>query len=286
MTAAISRRTASAALFGLGLAGPAAAGVAPRRVVSLGQCLDTVLMHVADRGQIAAITYRSRDPLNSPAWEIARTLPVTYETAEEVVGLQPDLVLASKRSALAARTTLKGLGYRVEEFPVPDSVSSSIAQIREIGRLVGRQPRAEALVARIEAALAAAAPSAGAPPVPALIYQRGGLVAGEKTLIGEMMERCGLENVAARYGVKKWAKVPLERLLADPPKILLLGEARVGVAGGGERILAHPALAALEPRMHRVIFPVELLYCGGPLLIRTAAALTHARQATERRLAA
>ena len=39
------------------IAAPAVAHPAPRRIVSLNACLDAILVHVADRGQIAALSH-------------------------------------------------------------------------------------------------------------------------------------------------------------------------------------------------------------------------------------
>ena len=143
---------------------------------------------------------------------------------------------------------------------------------------VGRPARGEAVVGRIEAALAAAAPRPGQATLTALVYQADGFVAGPRTLVGEMRARCGDQNVAERFGVKKWGNVPLERLLADPPQVLLAGETAPGAPTWADRIMRHPALGRMEPRMRRAVFPQRLLYCAGPVLIETAAALSAARR--------
>jgi iron complex transport system substrate-binding protein len=259
-------------------AAPKAPSSRPRRIVSIGSCLDVVLMEVADRGQIAALSHFSRDPDTSTVADRARTYPFTYESAEEVVALRPDLVLASKRSGLQTRAALKRHGLRVEEFEVPDHVAASLSQVRKIAQVVGAPARGEACVQRIEAALVAAAPKPGQPRPTALIYQPNGFAAGDKTLVGEMLERCGFENIASRYGLKKWGNIPLERVLADPPEVLLAGERSPGAPNWAERILRHPALESLEPRTFRAAFNQRLLYCGGPVLIETAGALSRARE--------
>ncbi|MBO9708440.1 MAG: ABC transporter substrate-binding protein [Caulobacter sp.] len=251
---------------------------APRRVVSIGSCLDVVLTAVADRGQIAAISHFSRDPDTSTIADLARTLPYTRETAEEVLALEPDLVLASRRSGLQTRMALKAMGLRVKEFGVPESVTASLKQVRQVSALVGREARGEMVAARIQRALVEAAPRPGQRPLKAVVYQNNGLAAGHGTLVSEMMERCGFENVAGRYGLKKWGAIPLERLLADPPEVLLAGEAWRGAPTWADRVIRHPALVSLEPSTFRASFHQRLLYCGGPVLIQTAAALKKARE--------
>ncbi len=257
---------------------PAIAAGAPRRIVSLNNCLDAQVVHLADRGQIAALSHYAREPEGSTIADLARTLPFTWETAEEVIALKPDLVLTSQHSSLATRNALKRLGIRTELFAVPNAVEESFAQIDRIAGLVGRPQRGAALKARIEAALAAAAPPQGARPIRAVIYQPNGFAAGKGTLMDEMMTRCGFENVAGHYGLGKWGNIPLERLLADPPEVLLRGEPAPGARSWADRVMTHPALKRVSHRMTRASLPERLLYCGGPVLIQTAAALAAARR--------
>jgi iron complex transport system substrate-binding protein len=273
----LTRRAALA-----GAASPAAARAgarsSPRRVVSLNPCLDAILVEVADRTQIAALSHYAREPQGSTIVAIARTLPETFESAEEILMLRPDLVLASRHTALATREALARFGVKAELFAVPDTVQASLDQIVRIAALVGHPDRGAALIGRIRAALAAAAPPPGSSPITARVFQPQGFAAGGATLIDEMLRRTGFVNVAARYGIRQWGTVSLERLIADPPTVLLAGQASPGAPTWAERVLSHPALKALAGRMRRAVFPERLLYCGGPALIRTAAVLAAARR--------
>lgn len=259
------------------LAMTAGTAPAPRRVVSLNSCLDAMLFHLADRGQIAALSHYAREEHSSTIAPQAKTLPFTWESAEEVIALRPDLVLASQHSALATRNALKRLDVPVQRFKVPKSIDESRAQVRRLARLIGHADRGEILVARMEAAITAATPAPGARRLSALIYQPNGFAAGPGTLVDEMMEHTGFDNVARRFGLRTWGNVPLERLLADPPQVLLVGEPAPGARSWADRIMTHPALKSVAHRMRQVRLPEKLLYCGGPVLIETAAAMARAR---------
>lgn len=250
----------------------------PQRIVSLNPCLDVILVRVADRAQIGALSHYAREDYGSTIADLARTLPFTYETAEEVLALRPDLVLTGRHSSLATRNALDRLGIRTSLFGVPDTVAESLEQVREIARQAGHPERGEAVVARIEAALVAAAPSPGTKPVSALVFQPGGFASGPGTLMDEMMMRAGLRNAAERYGLRRTGNVPLERVIADPPEILLSGEPYPGAPSWAERVMEHPALDRVAGDMQHAVFPERLLFCGGPVLIQTAAALKRARE--------
>ncbi|WP_269514589.1 ABC transporter substrate-binding protein [Brevundimonas subvibrioides] len=278
---------------GLALAGcgsappprPAAAVGRPQRIISMNPCLDVILVRVADRSQIAALSHWARDPHGSTIADIATTLPHTYGTAEEVIALRPDLVMTSKYSSLATRNALGRLGISTHLFGVPETVAESLEQVRTVAALTGHADRGEALVRQIEAAIDAAAPVPGSTPPSALVFMPGGFASGPGTLMDEMMRRAGLQNAVTRYGLTRTGNVPLERLIADPPEVLLSGESWPGAPSRAERIMEHPALGRVAGDMRRAVFPERLLFCGGPVLIQTAAALKRAREVATARLA-
>ena len=272
-----TRRAAVVGVAAVGLT--AAARAYPRHIVSLNPCLDAILLSVADPGQVAALSHYSRQPMSSSAGPAALKFPFTYESAEEVIALSPDLVLASRHSSLATRNSLKRLGVAVELFFTPESVAESLDQVRRIAELAGHAERGRAEVARIQAALAAAAPAPGARPIRALVFQRNGLASGPHTLMDEMLRRTGFHNAAVDYGARRSTDISLDSVVADPPDVLLSGETLPGAPTWGERVMQHPALRHLQGRMRIVRFPERLMYCGGPNLVESAARLAQARKA-------
>ncbi len=249
-----------------------------KRVVSLNPCLDTVLVHIAERKQIAGISHYSRQPGASTITEVAQTLPFTYETAEEVIALKPDLVLTSGHSSLATRNALKRLGIETRLFPVPEAIDQSIAQIREIAALIGREEKAEEVIAQIHTALDAARAPADAPKLRAVVLQRNGIVPGKGTLAAELLDRTGFENVAGQnFGIGKWGSVDLERLVNHPPQVLLAEDIASGKRTWADLVLLHPALQKISAHMTRAVFPDKYLYCGGPVLIESSTALAQTR---------
>jgi len=114
----------------------------PKRIVSMNLCLDSVLVELVPHEHILALSQYARDPWRSTIADVAAKLPYTNETAEEVVALRPDLVLAGRHSAIATRNALKRVGVRFELFDVPESIDESTEQIRRLATLLHRQPSA------------------------------------------------------------------------------------------------------------------------------------------------
>lgn len=261
------------------------ATAAPKRIVSLNLCLDGLLIELAPREHIAAISHYARDPWRSTIAEAARTLPITYETAEEVVALKPDLVIAGRHSAIATRHALKRVGIPFELFDVPLSVQQSHDQVRRLAALLGEEARGAALIARIDAAIERARPRPQLPVLTAAVYQPRGETAGADTISDELMRVVGLDNLPARYGIRQHRPIAMEDLLRSPPDILLVGDTTRAAATHAERIVHHRALRALEHRMARMRYPARLIYCAGPTMIQTLDALVAARDQTLQRRA-
>jgi iron complex transport system substrate-binding protein len=288
--AAPSRRAAAAGLAALlGASCAASAGVAagggaatqpdpPRRIVSLTPCLDAILVHVAERSRIAALSHYTHEPESSSLGPIGSTFPFTYGTAEEIVALRPDLVLSGPYIPAATRGALSRLGVRTAMFNAPDTIAENIDQIAAVAAAVGRPELGAALIARIRQALALAAPAPGERRISALVYQAGGFAAAKGALMDDLLSHAGFDNAAPRYGLVRTGYVPLERLVADPPEVLLAGAGRPEAPTWADRVLRHPALARARGRMHRAAFPQRLTNCGGPVLIEAAATLARIRR--------
>ena len=255
----------------------AATRAEPARVVSLNPCLDTILLGVADRAQIAALSHYSRDGNNFTNAADAATLPTTTGAAEEVAALRPDLVLTGLRFAPATQGAFARLAIPVAVLPLPETVTDSISQVRTVAAFVGRPDRGEVMIAAIESALAKAAPPAGAAPIDALVFQSNGFASAPGTLMDDLMGRAGFANVARRYGLTQSGHVPLETVMADPPHVLLVGQRRPGMPAWADRVIGHPALLRLGRRVTLAPFPAKYLYCGGPVIALAAEALAAAR---------
>lgn len=241
-------------------------------IVSLNPCLDAILVEIAPPEQVLALSHYSRDPGSSSIPpNIAARYGVTGGTAEEVIALRPDLVLASSFLPQPTRSALERAGLNVATFGSPVTVAESAAQVRAVASLAGQEAKGAALAASI-----AAAPTIAPSPIEALLWQPGEIVAGETTLIAELMRQEGFASHAAARGMRQADHVTLERVLADPPQVLL-------VAGDapGQR---HPLLDGAFKQMQIAAFDPSLIYCGGPTIPKARARLRAIRAAAEQTL--
>lgn len=261
-----------AALFSLAVwacaAPPSERHAAHPTIVSLNPCADAILAEVADPAQVLAISHYSHDPraTSMPLAE-ARRFRATSGTVEEVLVLDPDIVVAGAFLPPATAKAFERLGVRVETFGIIPDLAKNAAQVRRLAALAGHPRRGEALLARTDAALLATRHDGRK--VEALLWQGGGTVPGEGTLIARLLAHTGFASHSAARGLGQGAYVPLERVLADPPQLV--------VAASGERMLTHPVLRRIEGLRYERFDP-NLLWCGGPTVIRAVERLADIRR--------
>lgn len=238
----------------------------PHRIVSLDLCADQLVVALADPGQIAALTELSRDVAMSAVAARAAHLPVARGGAESLLALRPDLVLVSPwggQGALAAA----GGHVRVVDLPPADSYAQIRDQVLTVAAAVGHPQRGRALVARMDAALAAV-PRLRRPAV-AAYYQRRGYMTGTGTLVDGLMRRVGLTNLAARLGRPALSRVSLEEMVAARPDYLIVETGTDRVDDEGSAMLHHRALAGIK----RLRLPEAWTVCGGPAYVLAAESL-------------
>ena len=237
-------------------------------IVSLNPCTDAILAEVAAPGQLLAISHYSHDPAaTSMPLDVARRYRATGGTVEEVLALDPDVVVASSFLAPATRATFERLGIRVETVGIASTVEQSLTQVHRLAELAGQERQGEVLAARMTSAWDQAAHDGAK--VSTLLWQQGGIVPGPDSLVAQMLEHSGFSLHSAARGLGQGAYLPVEQVLADPPQLLL--------AASDERALSHPALARV-PGMQRAAFDPALLYCGGPSIIRALERLGEVRE--------
>jgi len=249
---------------------PAPEATRPQRIVSLNLCADQQLLALADDDQIAGLTRLSRDPALSAGAARARRLPVIDASAEDLLHLAPDLVLTDAGFPAPALAALPDRQFRTVPLNWVARYDDIVAQLRQVGDAVGHRPRADALVARMDRALARIDGAAGGGRV-AADYQRRGYLTGSGTLVDELMGRVGLVNLATRLGKPALSQLSLEEMVAAGPDRLIRSE-DAAVVDQGTELLAHPAIRSIA----RVDLPQAWTVCGGPAYVLAAERLAEA----------
>ncbi len=236
----------------------------PKRIVSLNLCADQLVLALADRGQIAGLTRNAADTDMSSQAARARGLPILKNSAEQILAVDPDLVVGMPARRSAAMGVLKNQHYKMLDLKTADSLDDIYGSIRDTAAAVGHPERGEAMIARMQADLAKIGKPGGGKV--AAYYQRRGYMTGTGTLIDDLMQRVGLVNLAVKLNKPVISQLSLEEMVAARPDYLIVESATDRVADQGTEMLHHPALAGIP----RISIPQAWTVCGSAAYVDAA----------------
>jgi iron complex transport system substrate-binding protein len=243
--------------------GPLRIERAPQRVVPANAGAFDLLTELIGPERVAAWPRQIRAYsvlAEAPAGELARweALP-SYERylAEPLLAVAADLVVSDPWGALETTARLREAGIAVLELPDIATLADVTASLRALAAALGREERAEEVIAgwrAREQALRKRNAGRGASAIAYSYYGSQGACSGADSTLAEVFALCGLTNAAGH--LRGHAPLSFEQLLAlDPHWILVarLGEGE-GVGGTGALLRSDPVLARLRAvREQRVL---------------------------------
>jgi len=134
---------------------------------------------------------------------------------EKILELKPQVFILPSLSDDRIENRLKSLGVKCFVLHA-EGLENICKDIEMLGNLFARQSRAAEVVSPIKAAMKQDA-STGKK----AFFMFGNLAAGKGSYIGEIMERCGIENCADKIG-KPWAVPTREYILTSRPDIIFV----------------------------------------------------------------
>lgn len=204
----------------------------PQRIVSLDLCMDWNLAYHANPDQIAALS-----PLvqKYPVAWLTPTWSMHDGSLEQIVQLQPDLILAGEYSAFLLRERLKSLGYRVEVLPLPTSLNQIEDYERRFFELIGRDPD------QVPAAPVPQTPASNAKRL--LLLESNAIGTGRDTFENQIIEHAGWQNYLLASGR---VALDLEQLLSNPPDAVVFDAPTAQALAN--RFAQHPVLQRSIPK--------------------------------------
>ena len=240
----------------------------PQRIVSINLCADQLVLALADRGQIAGLTKNATDIEMSGEAAKAAGLPLLSNSAEQILAIEPDLIVGMPASRSAALRALPQQDYPLLDLATANTLDEIYTSIRETAAAVGHPERGRALIVRMQGELAGL-PKPGKGRV-AAYYQRRGYMTGTGTLIDELMGRVGLVNLAGKLGKPPLSQLSLEEMVAAKPDFLIVESATDVVTDQGSEMLHHPAIKDIP----RISIPQAWTVCGSPAYTQAARSMT------------
>jgi iron complex transport system substrate-binding protein len=241
--------------------------------MSLKLCTDELLMDLAPASRIVSVTYLSREKAALRLWPQAAHIAVNHNSPEEVLAARPDLILTDDFTPPSMRSLLAKSGARIVEVPAAENFAQIRAVTRLVADAVGERPRAEALLAHMDAVVRRLAESAPKQTIRVAGWGGGGFVPGRGTLFNVVLSAAGGVNIARRD-----TYFDVEGLIAAHPDVLAYGDDYTDTPSLRDDQNSHPLLLRLYGH-RRITYPAALLNCGVPEAADAAVAL---RAALER----
>lgn len=192
---------------------------------------------------------------------------------ERIEKLAPDLVVVSKDGTdLAAVRRLETLGHRIVVTDAA-SLDGVLSDVRNVGRAIGEDARAEelsrTLTARIARAEERAKTRAGPPPKAiAVVWPDPPILAGHDTFVGDLLQHARLENAAPR-SAGAWPRVSFETLAAWDPRLVIRPDTPENHAAFGKAFAPGGRWDVLPAVKEKrvLVLPGALLERPGPRLV-------------------
>lgn len=226
--------------------GKVTVGKEPRRIVSLSPTATESLFAIGAGEQVVAVDDQSDYPKSAPRTSLSGFTP----NVEAIVAYRPDLVVISYDPKDFSKS-LQKLGITVLHMDAAKTLKGAYQQIRQLGRVTGREAEAARLVASMQQRIAKIVKGTKAKAVGRKIYHELSpdlYTATSATFAGRVYALFGLENIAdaADSTGGGYPQLSAEYLVAQSPDLIVLadtvccGQTRATVAArpGFDRISA------------------------------------------------
>ncbi len=245
-----------------------------QRIVSLNTVADPVLLLLVEPERLVAVSEYSLDQHPDGFRYAGRPGVARAADLEPILGLAPDLVVASKFADEAFMARLRDEDIAVFDLGEMRGVGTTLMNVRTLGQLLRQPERA----ARVEsdyllrlAALDAAVPDAlEAPGLYLSIYGDSLFGGSAGSSYADLLHYAGVDDLAEAHGYREWPKFSPEQLLGiDPPLV-------VTQTGMADALCAHSTLRRLSccrPGGRVVEVPGKFHSDPGLGLVHAAAAL-------------
>jgi iron complex transport system substrate-binding protein len=246
----------------------------PTRIVSLTPAVTETLFALGAGDRL--IANGDFDDYPAQVGELPHVATYMGVDIEKIVGLTPDLVIAGGNdfNSPDAIAKLRAVGIPVVVV-YADSVDAILADIRLVGTSVGAVPESEALTAwmrdRIDAIAAAAATSTPARVFYELDATNEIYGPAPKSFIASMVELAGGDPITT--GDPAIFAIPLEKLIAADPQVIVLGDAAYGMTPAA--VAGRPGWGGMTAVKAGAVRPVEdtIVTRPGPRIVEGLRAL-------------
>jgi iron complex transport system substrate-binding protein len=256
-----------------GLGGQLQLTQAARRIVSLAPSNTEILFAVGAGAQVVAREDFSNYPEEATAIPSVGGNMGVY-SMEQIVALQPDLVLATPLTASETLQSMQDLKLPVMLIPNPTDLDGMYANLELVGRATGHSDVATQLVSDLKArAQKVTDVVAQASSKPVVFYELDATdpakpwTSGPGTFLDKLVSMAGGQNLGDELQ-SEWAQISQEELIVKNPDVILMGDSLYGGVTA-EQVAARPGWSAIKAVQENKVYPFndDLVSRPGPRMI-------------------
>ena len=198
----------------------------PQRIISLAPANTEILYALGLGDRVVGVTEYCNYP--PEAAEKPKVGGFSDVDLEQVVGLEPDLVLATSLHTSEVVPALQERGVPVFVAD-PQTVLGVLETIRTIGHITGKDQAAGALTSHMQEGISAVQETIKDAPRPRVFWELGPelYTAGPGSFLNDLIVMAGGENVAAD-AESPWPQLSLEAIVLKDPAIVVLADHNYG----------------------------------------------------------
>lgn len=189
----------------------------------LGTC--EMLLSLADKSQIAAMTNYVDDPVVSNVADAAKGVGERLDfNAEKLIALQPDLVLVDAWSDANIVKQLRDSNIKVFVLQLPANVNQQKEMLKLLGTITDSAAKAEDVISWMDQKLKAVSDKLSGikeeQKLTIIDYSEMGSTSGKDTNFDDVVTRAGLINPVAKEGLTGWPELSKEMIVKFNPDII------------------------------------------------------------------
>lgn len=234
----------------------------PKRLYSLSLGHAEIVAALRGGDVLVATASFFKDPATSASYSEFVGTPDAGSDSEEIVALDPEIVIVSAFTSADLVEQLTSVGIDVVKANLEDSALGNVPNILLLGYMLGEEQRAIELADevtrrvnsvsdRVEAA------SVEQPRVLALALFSDIFVAGVGSTEGGIIDAAGGINAAAEDGIDGHQTIGIEGIASMNPEIILLTQPEESALEFADELYADPALANVPAIQNRRVLYAE-----------------------------
>jgi iron complex transport system substrate-binding protein len=231
----------------------------PMKIHSLSLGHSEILAALVDFDRLTAVYSFFVDEEQSNIAALSAEAKMIGFDPEEVVALEPDVIIASRFTNADTVALMTGASIPVARTSLENSALGNVPNILLIGYMVGAEAEAIALADEIEARMTLisdALPGDTGPRVLSVSKWTSAFAAGSDTTEGGIIEQARGINAAADSGIEGHEQVSIESIAAINPDVIVVPQPLEGANAFIEELTSSPALAEVPAVKNGQIFYV------------------------------